>query len=87
MVYLANSLTLPPYSEQVVMACYEGLPQKGSCIIEPKSGTRLPFSVARVLVEPMDGKVPVRLLNPCPESVTLRSKSVVATLESVESPP
>ena len=72
MVYLSNSLTLPLYSDQVIMNRYKGPSQKGSYIVEPKSGEQLPFSIARTLVEPRNSEVPVRLLNPKPELVTLR---------------
>ena len=86
-VCLSTSTTLPPYSEKVVMAECKGPLQSGSCIIEPGSGERLPVAVARALVEPKGGRIPVRLLNPGPETATLRPQSVVATLESVETPP
>jgi hypothetical protein len=82
----STSLTLPPHSEQVVMAECEGQPRSGPCIVEPGGGERLPFAVARALVEPRDGRVPVRLLNPGSEAVSLHSGSVVAALDSVEAP-
>ena len=45
---------------------------------------RLPAAVARALVEPRSGKVPVRLLNARAETVTVRAGSEIATLEPVE---
>ena len=48
-----------------------------------RSGNCVPFAIARALVEPRNCRVPVRLLNPSPESVTLHPNS----LKSVEFPP
>ena len=62
-VSLMDSLTIAPCSECIVMASYEGLPGGGLCIVEPKRGKRTPFLVARALVEPKNGSVPVRLLS------------------------
>ena len=44
--------------------------------MEPKQGKRTPILVARVLVEPKNGRVPVRLLNPSSEPVSLRPKEM-----------
>ena len=50
-VSLSTSLTLPPCSEQVVMAEVDGPWRSGPCIVEPGGGECLPFAVARALVE------------------------------------
>ena len=86
LVSLVDSLTLEPRSECVVLASCEGLPGQGPCIVEPELGRRIPFVVARALVEPKDGKVPVRLLNPSLERVSLKPQSVGANIERVDSP-
>ena len=85
-VCLEKSIKLPPFSEQVVMAHVEGLPLEGPCIVEEKPGKALSCSVARALVEPRNGKVPVRLLNPKPEMVVLSENVQVGTIESVDMP-
>lgn len=85
-VSLVDSLTLDPRSECVVMDSCEGVPGKGPCIVEPELGRRTPFLVARALVEPKDGKVPVRLLNPSLELVSLKPESLIAIIEHVDSP-
>lgn len=85
-VQLVETLNLPPFSEQVLMAKVRYVPKGVSCIVEPNTEKRSPCAVARVLVEPKAGLVPITLLNPKPESVSIPASMVIAIIESVEIP-
>ena len=54
----------PPLSDIVVMAYSDEFTQGGTYIVEEKPGESLACSVARELVDPRNGKVSIRLLNP-----------------------
>ena len=58
----------------------EGQTRSGPHIGEPGGGGHSPFAVARALVELRDGRVPMRLLNPGSEEVSLHSGSVMTTV-------
>ena len=60
----------------------EGQTRSGPHIVEPGGGGHSPlnFAVARVLIEPRDGQVPMRLLNPGSEEVSLHSRSVMTVV-------
>ena len=45
-----------------------------------------PYAVARALVEPMDTTIPVHILNPTSELVTVYASVILGTLEGVETP-
>ena len=75
-VCLLDSVRFPPLSEIIVMAY----------IIEEKPGKSLACSVAHALVEPRNGKVPIRLLNPKTEVVVLPKHVQVGTIELVNAP-
>ena len=59
---------------------------EGSWIVVSEWSDRPPAAVARALVTPKWGKVPVRLLNPREESVTVGAGAAIATLELIEQP-
>ncbi len=59
------------------MAYVEGVAQSGA---EPGDGTNVPCCVARALVEPRNGRVPVRLLNPKPDPIKVKNNVSIATL-------
>ncbi len=85
-VTIAETRQVPPYSELEVMASVSGEARSATYILE---GTRLKTAamVARALVSPTDGKVPVRLLNPRSEPITVYSGTKVATLEAADEMP
>ena len=83
-VVTAEAIQIPPCSEAVVMARTTDFINGGSWLVEGNWDKRLPAAVARALVEPRSGKVPVRLLNARAETVTVRAGSEIATLEPVE---
>lgn len=59
-VSLEEQLQIPPLSEQVVVARVQGDCPAGACLIEKPLDVTLPCALARVLVEPKNGKVPIR---------------------------
>ena len=85
-VFLLDSVRLPPLSEIVVMAYSDELTQGETYIIEEKPGKSLACSVAGALVEPRNGKVPIRLLNPKSEVVVIPKHVQVGTIELVNVP-
>jgi hypothetical protein len=80
-----DTIRIPPCSEVFVMANLTDT-GGGSTYLVESAGGRAGALVARALVEPKGGKVPVNLLNPRAETVTLQAGVEVATLESVEPP-
>ena len=56
----------------------------GSWLLEERNTGRLPVKVARALVQPQGGMVPVCLLNPRPETVVVHKGTKIATLEPLE---
>ena len=86
-IRVVETIQIPPCSETMVMAETTGSIDGGSWLVESNWGQRLPAAVARALVEPKSGKVPVRLLNAREKTVTVTAGSEIATLESVEPPP
>ena len=70
-------------SEQLVHAYAEGIQSGCPFIVEEKAG-RVPCSVARVLVHPVNSRFPVRLLNPKNEPVELAADLTIGTIEKIE---
>ena len=85
-VRTSKTVRLPPFSELLVMASVDGDAPEGSCILEKLQGGRTPCVVARALVKPCDGRVPVCFLNPKPEPAVISANTVVATIEEAEPP-
>ena len=83
-VVTAEAIQIPPCSEAVVTSRTTDSINGGSWLVEGNWDNRLPAAVARALVEPRSGKVPIRLLNVRAETVTVRAGSEIATLEPVE---
>ena len=82
-------LHIPPCSEIMVMGVTtstESSPRNQQWIVESNWGQRSPVIAARALVKPQVDGVPVRLLNPREETVTVRAGAEIATLEPVEIP-
>ena len=85
-VMLGETRVIPPLSELEVMADVEdGNITKGTWILE-SSNPRPTLMVARSIVKPEEGKVPVRLLNPRGEPATVYQGTTLAVLEQVEEP-
>ena len=82
-VCLVDSIVLPPLSERVVIAYVCGAELKGPCLVDD-SGS--PCCVARALVEPLDGRVPVRLLNPKSEIVRIPKDVPIGSIEEIIEP-
>ena len=85
-VSLEESIRLPPLSEQVVMGRVEGGYPVGSYLVEKTNGNALPCALARTLVNPCNGKVPIRLLNPKTEPVQVAANVQIASMELVDLP-
>ena len=61
-------------------------PLEGLWLLEEATMKRMPVAVARGLVEPMSSRVPLIILNPSMDSVTVYRGMRVATLQSVNVP-
>ena len=85
-VQTSEMVKLPPFSKQVVIANICGGTLVGSCIVEKLQGGTTPCVVARALVEPQDGKVPICLLNPKSEPTVIPANTVIATIEEANQP-
>ena len=79
-------MKVPSLSEIFVMVYSEELRQRGIYIVEKKRGESLAYLVARVLLEPRNGKVPIRLLNPKTEVVVFPKHVQVGMIELVNVP-
>ena len=79
-----KTLEVPAYSEIEIMACLERPILGGMWLLENVVRKHTSTVVARALVQPTPTHVPVRLLNPMPESVTIYAGKEIATFESVE---
>ena len=71
----------------MVLATFQGSVPGGPYWLECNKEKRLPCVVARALVQPKAGRVPLQLLNFKSENVTIPSRVELATLESTEPPP
>ena len=84
-VSLVESICIPATSELEIMAHVSGLQGSQACLLEQAQYKRLPVRVARALVTPTVGGVPVRLLNPAPHQVTIYKDTTIAIMEPVDS--
>ena len=91
-IKLENDFTVPPGSKMIVNGsiddesyCLAGISEAK---LEAKTDSSLAkqgIMVAKALVNPSHGKVPLRLMNLTAEPQSLRQSTVAATIESVES--
>ena len=81
-VIMAETRTVPPYSELEVLAVIPdtGLGKLG--VIE-STQTKTAVMAARTLIDSAAETVPVKLLNPCSEPTTVYKGTKIATLEEV----
>lgn len=77
-------LLIPPRTEVVVMGRMSGEVTGQTWLVERNRSEEQPAEVARLLVEAKSGEVPLRLLNPKSETVTIQAGTEVATLEVAE---
>ena len=84
-VSLVDTLHISAASELEVMAHVTGTIPPQPCLLEQAPQKRLPVMVARALVTPTAQEVPIRVLNPSPETVTLYKGSSIATVEPIDS--
>ena len=87
-VMLEEPLHLAPLSEIEIMAKVSGeCKGEGTWLLEESKSQRLPVRVAHAIVCPNSSIVPVRLLNPRPETVTVYKNTQLAVLEKLEATP
>ena len=80
-----RTVEVPPRSELEIAARLD-TPVEGVWLLQGTMDKSLPAAVACALVAPTSTTVPVRLLNPLTEPVTVYAGMTLATLESVEPP-
>ncbi|KRZ96961.1 hypothetical protein T08_6139 [Trichinella sp. T8] len=56
----------------------------GPWLLERRPKGKIPVAIARAVVHPREGCVPVQLLNPSGDRVTIPQGNVVATTEAVD---
>ena len=85
-VSLMETVRIPAASELEVMANvdYDVNMLNQPLLLEQNPSERLPVRVARALVVPQSARVPIRILNPGVESITLNKNTPVAILEFVD---
>ena len=75
----------PPRSEVLAVATVPDLPrQSGTWLLSGHNIRNCPVQVARALVQPTDGKLPVCLLNPRDHPVTIYQGTNIGELEEVD---
>ena len=85
LVRAAKTVEVPPRSILEVEASIEA-PLEGVWLVQEATDRRLPAAVACALVEPTSTTIPLRLLNPRTEPVTVYVGTTLATLEDAEFP-
>ena len=80
-----ETVELPPRSMMQIMGSIE-VPMKGVWLLEGSVKTSLPVAIARTLVEPTYTGIPMRVVNPSEEPITMYSRTVLGTLEEVDTP-
>ena len=78
-----QDLSLPANSEVEVLAKILGIPPAGSCLLE-SNHKHPPLEVARALVQPYMGTIPVRLLNPSSGVIRIFKGQTLGTLEPIQ---
>ena len=85
-VLLSETIRIPSFSELEVMADTTGVMARGlghSYLLEPIASTKLPVQAAWALVAPSASRIPVQLLNPSTQPVTVHKGTKIAFLEEV----
>ena len=82
-VILQESVKVPPFSEMEVMGSVPAAATSKTWVVQGKPQGRNAVMVARALVLPEACSIPLRLLNPRDEEVTIPRGTAVAELENV----
>ncbi|KAK6181451.1 hypothetical protein SNE40_009297 [Patella caerulea] len=85
-VVIQDKCTIPPSSEVIVKGCLTGtIPIQAVGVIEPRENfiSKYGLMVAKVLVDPFRGSVPVRIMNLSDKPCTLYSHTVVGNFDEV----
>ena len=82
-VIVDATLQVPGCSEIDIMAKVPSVAKGGSWIVESIPAKNNAVMVARTLVSPCNQMVPVRVLNPRPERITVSKGTTIATMEAV----
>ena len=83
---LDKSLQLPACSEMEVMIKAPGGVAGKTWILKTTNSRRFAVAVACAIVHPNEGKVPVHLLNPRDEAVTVPNGVAIAVMQELEEP-
>ena len=87
-ISLAGTVVVPGHHEMILPAKFEGAVCDNSVlgIVEPSPGfaERHDLLLARVLVQPKDDMVPVRVINPSPVPVALYQNTSIGTFSQLE---
>ena len=87
-VFVSEYCIIPPETEMLVQGFITGIiDRRGSGVIEVDTNFlhKKGLLVAKALVSPSDGTIPLRIANPYDESVTLNKHTLVATYEALDS--
>ena len=87
-VFVSEYCIIPPETEMLVQGFATGIiDRRGSGVIEVDTNFlhKKGLLVAKALVSPSDGTIPLRIANPYDESVTLNKHTLVATYEALDS--
>ena len=80
-ISIAESVVVPPLSEMEIMVQVPQVDTPTTWLMEPNGDQRHAVVVARAVVDPRTGRVPVRILNPRAETVTVHKGSTIAVME------
>ena len=83
-VFLVKMVKIPPASEMEVMAAADIIDPHQDWVLEGEQRVKLPIMMARAVVRPVEGRMPVRILNLGTETVTIYSGTRIAHLERIE---
>ena len=72
-IAVVEAVRIPPCSEVIVEGTVDEEVNQQTWLVEGATSRRSPVAVARALVEPRGGKVPLCLLNPSLDPVTVRA--------------
>ena len=86
-VTLDETLTIPPFSVLETTARVNGKVQGQTWLLQECKTKQLPVRVANGLVKSAYDQVPVRLLNPSPDSKVVYKGTKIATVEEIDDKP
>ena len=86
-VTLDETLTIPPFSMLETFGRVSGNVRGQAWLLQECKTKQLPVKVANGLVSTSSSQVPVRLLNPSPDRVTVYKGTKIATVEEVKQKP